>query len=259
VDIEAENDEKKALATREASASASGDVTADTEGNAPDRGPTPKKVDLTYEFKMPSAIKRLMSDLVTAISTIAKTFDPNGTNIELARTLLTVVLGDALEMQDPADAVERIFPAGYVDPLVKQQLEAGQGPGPGQQADPAAAAAAPGGDGQGMTLQDLLGKGGPNGKGGTPAVGGEPGSGRRGPYGTKSGAVQEGDVGSLAEAIAAVLETRFADLPANVQAAAQARIEASEDEFVSLVGSVADDIQTELSGITNGNGSGAQG
>lgn len=79
--------------------------------------------DLSYEFAMPNPLKRMMGDLVNAVANVAKTFDPNGTNMELNRTLLTIVFAEAFEMEDPADAVERIFPEGYVDPMLAQQQQ----------------------------------------------------------------------------------------------------------------------------------------
>jgi hypothetical protein len=78
--------------------------------------------NLSYEFSMPSPLKRQMSDLITSIANLARTFDPNNTNLELSRTLLAVALGQGLELADPAAAVERILPEGYVDPLMAQQM-----------------------------------------------------------------------------------------------------------------------------------------
>lgn len=86
------------------------------EGQGQDENDTAR--DLSYEFQMPSPLKRMMTDLVTSVMNIAKTFDPNNTNMELSRVLLGVVLGDALEMEDPQKWVEKIFPEGYVDPAV---------------------------------------------------------------------------------------------------------------------------------------------
>lgn len=87
--------------------------------------------DLGYEFKMPSPLKRLLGDLVLAVMNIAKTFDPNNTNTMLSRTLLTIALAE-LELEDPAGAVERIFPQGYVDPAVSAaEGAAGAGGAPG--------------------------------------------------------------------------------------------------------------------------------
>lgn len=111
--------------------------------------------DLSYEFKMPSAMRRMMVDLITAIGTVARTFDPNNSNLELSKTLLTIALGEAFEMQDPAEAVDRIFPEGYVDPAVQaaqaaaDAQAAGGLPNPADPNAPAAQGGAPtGGDGQ---------------------------------------------------------------------------------------------------------------
>lgn len=92
------------------------------------------KRDLGYDFSMPNPIRKMLTDLVTAISNIAKTFDPNGTNVELSRALLTIALGEGLEVEDPAALVERIFPPGYEDPLVAQARE--QPPNPFVMANP---------------------------------------------------------------------------------------------------------------------------
>lgn len=100
--------------------------------------------DLSYDFSMPSPLRRMMTDLVTAITGIASTFDPNNSNIELSRALLTIALGEAFEVQDPADLVDQIFPEGYVDPLVAQaqaqaaamQPDPNAGFGPGDSGGP---------------------------------------------------------------------------------------------------------------------------
>jgi hypothetical protein len=104
--------------------------------------------DLSYEFKMPSAMRRMMTDLVTSVATTAQTFDPNNSNLELSRTLLTIVLGEAFELQDPAEAVDRIFPEGYVDPAVQAAQAQAEIPGT-EGFDQASEEGAPtGGDGQ---------------------------------------------------------------------------------------------------------------
>lgn len=79
--------------------------------------------DLSYEFSMPSPLRRMMSDLITSITTIAQTFDPNNTNVNLSRALLTIALGEGLEVQDASDLVEQIFPDGYVDPMLGAQMD----------------------------------------------------------------------------------------------------------------------------------------
>jgi hypothetical protein len=84
---------------------------------------------LSYEFSMPNPLKRQMADLVSAIANLARTFDPNNTNLELSRTLLTVALGQGLELADPAAAVERILPEGYVDPMMAASLGGSSQPG----------------------------------------------------------------------------------------------------------------------------------
>lgn len=87
--------------------------------------------DLSYEFTMPNPLKRAMGDLVGAIMNIARTFDPNNTNPELSRTLLTVALQDGLEMQDASHVVEEVFPEGYVDPAVQAAQQAATAEGGG--------------------------------------------------------------------------------------------------------------------------------
>lgn len=108
--------------------------------------------DLSYEFSMPSPMRRMMIDLVGAVGDTARTFDPNNTNMELSRTLLAIVLGEAFEMQDPAEAVDRIFPEGYIDPAVAaaQEQAAAQQPEPpgGGDLGPGSEGAPTGGDGQ---------------------------------------------------------------------------------------------------------------
>lgn len=111
--------------------------------------------DLSYDFGLPNPLRRMMTELVGAVSTIARTFDPNGTNMELSRMLLAVAMGEGLEVEDPGQAVDKVFPPGYVDPamaaLQAQQEGAGAAPAaPGEGytmeppgADPAAAEAAP--------------------------------------------------------------------------------------------------------------------
>jgi hypothetical protein len=90
--------------------------------------------DLGYEFKMPSPLKRLLGDVVTAVQAVATTFDPNNSNTNLSRTLLTIALSE-LDLEDPAGAVEKIFPRGYTDPVVAAQ-EGPPGGSDGQQGSP---------------------------------------------------------------------------------------------------------------------------
>jgi hypothetical protein len=102
-------------------------LSASYEGQTADEEDTER--DLSYEFSMPSALKRQMADLINSIANIARTFDPNNTNLELSRTLLGVAFGQGLELADPAAAVERIFPEGYTDPMLAAQMGGGAPPG----------------------------------------------------------------------------------------------------------------------------------
>ena len=86
--------------------------------------------DLSYEFKMPSPLRRLMGDLVGAVMNVAKTFDPNNTNMELSRALLAEAL-TAMEFEDVQKWVDKIFPDGYVDPAVAAAQAGPEAPGGG--------------------------------------------------------------------------------------------------------------------------------
>jgi hypothetical protein len=88
------------------------------------------KRDLSYDFSMPSPLRRMMGDLVTAVQTTAATFDPNNTNLELTKALATIVFGEAFEIQDPSDLVEKIWPPGYQDPMLAAAEEQQQTDGP---------------------------------------------------------------------------------------------------------------------------------
>lgn len=79
--------------------------------------------DLTYEFGLPNPLKRMLADVVTAVQTICQTFDPNNTNPELSRVMLTVALSE-LELDSVPEIVERIFPPGYEDPAQAAAMQA---------------------------------------------------------------------------------------------------------------------------------------
>lgn len=96
------------------------------EGKGKDEKSTDR--DLGYVFSMPSPMRRVMLDVVNAWALWVKTVDPNNTNLELTRFSTEAVFGDAFEVEDPSDAVGRIFPEGYVDPAVQAaQMAAGGG------------------------------------------------------------------------------------------------------------------------------------
>lgn len=87
--------------------------------------------DLSYEFGMPSPLRRMMGDVVTAAVQLGTMADPNGTNIELTRVLTTWVFAQAFEIPDAADLVDSIWPKGYVDPALAAAM--GQQGGAGGQ------------------------------------------------------------------------------------------------------------------------------
>lgn len=94
------------------------------------------KRDLGYDFSMPSPLRRMMGDLVTAVQLTAATFDPNNTNLELTKALATIVFGEAFEIQDPAALIEKIWPPGYQDPMLAAAADQQQ-PQDGPQVTPA--------------------------------------------------------------------------------------------------------------------------
>lgn len=75
-----------------------------------------------YEFAMPSPLRRMMGDVVTAAMQTAQFADPNGENTKLTKILLTWVLTEGFEMQDAGTLVDEAFPAGYV-PLSVQAMQ----------------------------------------------------------------------------------------------------------------------------------------
>ena len=95
------------------------------EGQGTDEKATER--DLSYSLQMSDVLKRTMTDLVASCANVARTWDPNNTNIELSRTLLQIVLGDAFDMADADKVVNRILPEGYVDPMVAAAEQQGAG------------------------------------------------------------------------------------------------------------------------------------
>jgi hypothetical protein len=205
--------------------------------------------DLSYEFSMPNPLKRATTDLVTAVSNIAKTFDPNNSNPELSRILLGVVLGEGLEMEDPQGAVERIFPEDYVDPMIAQQQQMmaqqmGQQP-PGF----------PGADGQ------QHGQGNPY---GAPMRATPPGA---GPMQQASMEDLPNDAlwdlqwklgydHPIAQEARRISEARFRDLPEGVQVRQRGRMTDLDRLFREEVLAISDEALVGLAGNTNGNGNG---
>jgi hypothetical protein len=163
-------------------------LSAGYEGQTEDEEDTER--DLSYEFSMPNPLKRQMADLVNSIANIARTFDPNNTNVELSRTLLGVALGQGLELADPAAAVERILPEGYVDPMLAAQMQAGGGGGPPPPPPPLI-----------PDEPNMFGPGGPApGEGPTPGQGPD---GEQNPYGAQGfSSAYQGNQGQIGEASA---------------------------------------------------------
>lgn len=213
--------------------------------------------DMSYEFSLPSPQRRMMGELVSATANVAKTFDPNGTNIELSRTLLAIALGQGLEVENPSDVVKRIFPEGYVDPvtqLLQQQQQGGGappgGPGPSPPAGPQGGGA-PGFQAQQQQLPGLAGPGStPSGQTQMPHNVGFPGAnGQRHSEQNPYGAPRQAGFPT---------EARFADLPDSVKVKAYKRgrelEEELDDELAGVVELSLTQLETSLS--TNGhNGS----
>lgn len=102
--------------------------------------------DLSYDFSMPSPLRRQMPELVSAVTSLATTFDPDNTNVELSRALLTIALSEALEVADAADIVEKVFPPGYKT-MATRQFEQQQRPEPNPFGEEAQGAPLPSGEG----------------------------------------------------------------------------------------------------------------
>lgn len=213
--------------------------------------------DLSYEFSMPNPLRRMMTDLVSSIGTIAQTFDPNGTNVEMSRVLLTIALGEGLEVQDPADVVKKVFPDGYQDPALAGAMGPPQGPPQGPDSQPPDGEQNPYGapgfssayqNGQGQMQQalyeaTLLGRNG------------EPWRVSR------ASPVWSGlDPEALATQVADLLEARFRDLPATQTAEPRSQTADVLREFDEDVTSVATEqlarLATGAHGNNNGNSNG---
>lgn len=194
--------------------------------------------DLGYTFGLPSPLRRMMADLISGIANIARTFDPNNTNLALSKHLLYVALGEGLEIENAMDMVEEIFPPGYEDPAIA-----------------AAQAQAGGGD-----QPNFFGPGG-----GTGADGQQHGDGN--PYGAPMQATPAEKVPGAQEAAMPVIrrdgtirwmrlrEGRMVELPEDVVDEASMRAREVEDHFRDVL-SVARDEVTALTVVgSNGNGS----
>lgn len=88
------------------------------EGASDDEADTLR--DLSYDFTLPSPLRRQLPELISACVQVVEAFDPDNTNVELSRALLSIALSEALEVADAADIVERVFPPGYKTMAQKQ-------------------------------------------------------------------------------------------------------------------------------------------
>jgi hypothetical protein len=195
------------------------------------------KRDLSYEFSLPSPLKRLLGDTINAMSNMVKTLDPNGTNLELSKLYLTLCLQE-LEIEDPASYVETIFPPGYQDPIMAAQLQAAQQPPGGQQ--PADGGQPP--DQRGVPGQQ------PN---QLNPFGSQPQSSPNTPasYGDTSGNPYDSNRGIRARRPEEIQQARFEDLDPDTRANAHAR--AKEVEHLWTV-ELAEVLDQELAGYNPG-------
>lgn len=188
--------------------------------------------DLTYEFGLPSPLKRMLAEFINALSNMVKTLDPNGTNVELSRLYLTLALQE-LEIEDPSSYVEKILPPGYVDPIMQAQLDATQQPQVDERGVP------------GQQENQTNPFGGPSqSSSNTPAT-----------YGDASGNPYNANRGvrsRTAENVAAQ-EARFEDLDPDVKARAADRGNEIEKLWTEDVRAVLDE---ELAGYHGSNGNG---
>lgn len=216
--------------------------------------------DLSYDFSMPSPLRRMMVDLVGAVAQTAQVFDPNNTNTELSRVLLTLILGEAFEMQDPADIVESIFPEGYVDPAVAAAQAAAQQPPPGQglgaDGQPLPDQTVPGSGGK--TQSQLESSSGP----GNEAMGGDKSLGAKGsatPAGTARGSLAEatrtrrrdGDALDWRGSAAVEEGHRIEDGDERVESAIVARERTLDEDFATVEHEAA--LELARLTVTNGN------
>lgn len=66
--------------------------------------------DLSFEVNLPSPLKRLMGDLVTAAVATAAAVDPTGANPEMSRWLFGFILKEAFDVEDAQSIVDQVLP-----------------------------------------------------------------------------------------------------------------------------------------------------
>lgn len=217
--------------------------------------------DLSFDFSLPSPLRRQMPELVAAITQMAQTFDPDNTNVELSRALLMIGLSEALEVADAADIVDLVFPPGYKT-MATKQFEQQQAPPANPFAPEAAGTPVPSGEG-GQAV-----KPGPDGKppggigGALPAETAYPQLQQALVEGRVSrrrdGTFRIWDRRPPAELIEAdeIVVGSLQDLPEDLEMEVLADTRDQFDEFDRDVLSVAVDVLTRPNGNGNGNGKG---
>lgn len=222
----------------------------EADGELADGETLEEQRDLTYEFALPSPLKRQMAEYINAVVNVAKCFDPNGTNNEFTRLLLGFIFHDGLEVEDPAELVDRAFPKGYVDPMMQAAM-AGGGPEeitprgvPGQQPNQVNPYGPPS-----------------QASSNTPATfgdaSGNPNNQRRGIRSRtpEEVAVQEATFFNRNGDPIALRETRFADLPPDVRTATQDAIARDAEELEREVLAELDAALADAeAALANGNG-----
>lgn len=112
-------------------------------------GPDGKiKRDLSFDLALPSPLKRVMLDVVSAAVQVAAAVDPMGENHELSRWLFSYMLSEAFDVADPMRIVDQVLPrqrkqteaeqaaADGIDPVTGQPLPDAGSIGPDGQRHP---------------------------------------------------------------------------------------------------------------------------
>ncbi len=79
--------------------------------------------DLSFEVQMPSVLKRAMGDIVQAAIAVASAADPQGTNVEMTRWLVTYCMAEAFGVENPSKLVDQMFPKHVMEAEIRAQQE----------------------------------------------------------------------------------------------------------------------------------------
>jgi hypothetical protein len=80
------------------------------------------KRDLSFEFNLPSPLKRAMTDLVSAAVSVATAVDPTAQNPELSRWLFGFLLSEAFDVEDPQRVVDQVLPRHVAEQAAQGQV-----------------------------------------------------------------------------------------------------------------------------------------